>query len=833
MKKLSIMHLIRLAIRLMARDWRSGELNILILALIIAAACTATTGLFSDRLNRTMVMQAAEFLAADMVVTSHATLPASWLKKAQSFHLKTARSTEFSSVLVHNDEILLSGIKAVTDAYPLRGHMKTAQGEASQEQKTTDVPEPGTAWVEQRVLTALGLALGDSIEVGEKPLRIMRILTYEPDRRGNLLGLTPRVVMHHDDLPATGVIQPGSHVHYYFLFAGSQQAVRDFKGWLKERLVPGQKIMDVYEDRPELANAFKRAEKYLTLASVVVVMIAGVAIAMAARRYSRRHFDMTAILRCLGLRQNQVFSLFCSQLFALGLLASLAGCCVGWLTQELLVWYLASLLPENLIEPGFFSFVMALLSGLVILLGFSLASLLQQRRVSPLRVLRRDLDPAPLNRSVGYGAAFVTIFALLGWNTGDWRLVFYFLAAASGAILVLGGLIYVLLRSTRRLLPRLGLSTRFGVQQLSRNAASNLGQILAFSLTFTAMIVIFLVRTDLIQTWQAKLPATTPNYFAMNIFPSEWQAMRAWLASGNIEVSAFYPVVRLRLTQINGHEAIQRASTDSIAESALNRDLNVTQSEILPADNRIKQGHWWKQGEGQRVSVEQSFAESLQIKVGDRMTFSIGSQELEVTVASIRSVQWDTMNPNFYVIFSPGSLNDFPSSYLASFYLPDNQKKQLNALVKKFPSVSVLEVGLIIKQIQTILAQVTVAIEYVLIFALLAGIVVLFAAVYSDIDERIFNSCILRSLGAGSAVIRRNQCVEFMSLGLIAGLSGTASAELLLWLLYERIFDLAFHVNWTVGLGTPIAGAVLIACFGLWVTRRTVRESPLILIREN
>ncbi|MCI0653786.1 MAG: ABC transporter permease, partial [Methylococcaceae bacterium] len=517
----------------------------------------------------------------------------------------------------------------------------------------------------------------------------------------------------------------------------------------------------------------------------------------------------------------------------LGLSASIAGCLIGWLSQELLVWYLRSLIPENLVAPGIFAYAMAVLTGLVILLGFTVAPLLQQRRVSPLRVLRRDLNPEPLNRSVVYGTAFLTISGLVWWNTGDWRLVLYFLAAATGAILGLGGLVYLALRTTSGLLPYLGLNTRFGIQQLSRNVASNLGQILAFSLTFTAMIVIFLVRTDLIRTWQGKLPENTPNYFAMNIFPSEWQAIRDWLGSENIEVSAFYPVVRARLTKINGRDAANRVAADSTAESALNRDLNLTYSDVLPADNRIKQGLWWKNGESNRVSVEQSLAESLPVKVGDSMTFSVGSQAIEVRVGNIRSVQWDTMNPNFYVIISPGTLDDFPSTFLTSFYLPDDKKIVLNSLVKKFPSVSVLEVGLIIKQIQTILGQVTVAVEFVLLFALLAGIVVLFAAVYADIDERIFTSCILRSLGAGRRVIRRNQGVEFVSLGLIAGLSGALSAEGLLWLLYERIFDLPFQFNWVVGLGTPLAGAMLVACFGLWVTRRTVSQSPLILMREN
>ncbi len=414
---------------------------------------------------------------------------------------------------------------------------------------------------------------------------------------------------------------------------------------------------------------------------------------------------------------------------------------------------------------------------------------------------------------------------------GAWS--FTFSRLRGGAILCFGGLVYLFLRTTRLLLPYLGMNARFGIQQLSRNATSNLSQILAFGVTFTAMIVIFLVRTDLIRTWQGKLPENTPNHFAFNIFPAEWESLRDWLAGETIEVSAFYPVVRGRLIQINGQDAGPVVSADSQAERTLNRDLNLTYTDVLPADNRIKQGVWWNNHETGLVSVEQSLAESLKTKVGDTLTFGIGSREIAVTISSIRSVQWDTMNPNFYFIFSPGTLEGFPSTYLTSFYLPADKEAILNRLVNKFPSISVLEVGLIIRQIQTILGQVTVAVEFVLVFSLLAGIVVLFAAVYSDIDERIFNACILRTLGAGRRVIRRNQCTEFVSLGLIAGLLAAVSSELLLWFLYERIFDLPVKLYWEVALATPLGSAALIGLFGLWVTRRTVRQSPLILIREN
>jgi putative ABC transport system permease protein len=824
---------LRLSVRFLQREWRTGELNILVIALLIAVGSTSTTTLFNDRLNRTMSMQAAAFLAADLVVTSHSALSDDWIRKAGLSELKWARSTEFSTVILNQDDYLLCGVKAVSSAYPLRGKVKTADDFGAVETVASEIPSPGAAWVEGRVLSGLGLSVGDSVEVGEKIFRVERVLTYEPDRRGNLLGLTPRVLINDADLAATGVIQPGSHAHYYFLFAGAMKDVMRFKSWLKPRLNPGEKLLDIREDRPEIGSAFKRAEKYLGLASVVVVMIAGVAIGMSASRYSRRHFGMTAILRCMGVRQNEVLSLFFWQLGILGIMASLVGCLLGWVTQELLVWYLGSLLPENLAQPGWYAFGFSILTGMVVLVGFTIPPLIQQRRVSPLRVLRHDLDPQPVNRALTHVLGLGTILILMWLYTGDLKLVSYFLVAASVVIVSLGGLVYVLIRSTRLLLPFLGLTTRFGIQQLSRNAISSVSQVVAFAVALTALIVLGVVRTDLISDWQEALPTDAPNHFALNIFPSEWEGVQQWFKARNVEVSSFYPVVRGRLTKINGQDAALLVASDSQAELALNRDLNLTYTGVLPEDNRIKAGGWWDGTAGNQLSIEQGLAESLGVGLGDRLTFAIGSRRLTVPVTSVRSVKWDTMKPNFYVIFSPGALDGYPSFYITSFYLPPERKPLLKGLVKAYPGVSFLEIDMIIRQVQGLVSQVTVAVEYVLVFALLAGVAVLFSAVYAGIDERVYSSCILRTLGAGRNVIRQNQCVEFASIGFMAGLLGAVSAESVLFLLYEQILDLPYRFSWQILVFSPVLGAGLIALLGLWCTRRTVTESPLVLIREN
>ena len=412
-----------LATKFLLRDWRSGELSILAVALIIAVASSTAIGLFADRLNATLLNQAAEFMAADLRLSSHASIPQAWLEEAEKRGLQQARTIEFSTVVLNGDELLLTSVKAVSPGYPLRGYLRTTESDSAVEVKTRGIPEPGTAWVDHRVLTTLNLVLGEAIEVGEKWLTVTRMITYEPDRQGNLYSLTPRVMIHADDLAATGVVQPGSRVHYFALFSSDDERWLDFAHWLKERLQPGQRIMDVREGRPEMGTALNRAERYLGLASIVVVVIAGVAIAMAARRYSQRHFDASAILRCLGAGQRQVLLLFLYQLLWVGVLASLVGCIVGWLGQQGLVWLLADLLPERIAQPSGYAFIFGFITGLVILFGFAAAPVMRLQRTSPLRVLRRDLEPVQVSAWLIYGLALLSITVLLWRYTGDAKLM--------------------------------------------------------------------------------------------------------------------------------------------------------------------------------------------------------------------------------------------------------------------------------------------------------------------------------------------------------------------------------------------------------------------------
>jgi putative ABC transport system permease protein len=789
--------------------------------------------LFSDRLERTMTDQAAEFMAADMVITSHSTLNDDWLKKATELKLLQSQTAEFSSVLMENGELLLAGVKAVSENYPLRGYLKTTGSDYSAEIEEHEGPKTGMAWVEKRVLSALKVSLGDKVTVGEKQLQVSKIITYEPDKQGDLYSLSPRVMMNKQDLAQTGIIQPGSHVHYFYQFSGEQAQLSAFKQWVKPKLNLAQRIMDIHEDRPEVGSALNRAERYLGLSSIVVIIISGVAIAMATRRYVERHLDATAIMRCLGSKQNDVLRLFIGQFIILGLLTSLVGCGLGWLVQEFLFKMLRSLLPQAIANPGWLSVVFGLLTGMTVLLGFALPPLLQLKRVSPARVLRRDLTPMPPSAWLVYGLAIGIIGVLVWRYTQDLKMTLTIFFAGSVLLVILGLLVYALLKLARRVLPSLSLNWRFGLQGLLRNNRATISQILAFTITLVAMTLTFMVRNDLIDNWQKQLPENAPNHFALNIFPEQMGSLKADFTAEGIAGSRFFPIIRGRLTQINSVPVEKVVSKDSQGESATHRELSLTYTNYLPEDNKIVEGSWWTDAKPGMVSVEQKLAESLKIKLGDKLQFVIGGQPLTATVSSFRTLHWETMKPNFYMIFSPGTLGTYPGTFLTSFYLPESKKSYLNQLVKKYPAMTLLEVDLILKQFKTIVAQLSEAINYLLYFALMAGFTVLFSAIYSTLDNRIYESALLRTFGANRKLLRLTHVIEFFTLGLISGLLAVILSEALLYLLSTRALSMDYHPTPYLWYALPAIAALSVGLAGCWGVSQVVKTPPLKVLRET
>ncbi|WP_458128133.1 ABC transporter permease [Pseudomonas sp. Z2-11] len=834
MARLPLLRLFSLALRQLLRDARAGELRVLFFALLVAVAASTAIGYFGARLNGAMMMRATEFLGADLLLEGSSPARPEQIRSGTELGLEHARVVEFSSVVATDNGIQLSSVKAADDIYPLRGELKSAPAPFAPEE-TGGRPAPGEAWVEARLLTALDLKIGDSIDVGNKTVRLSRVLTYEPDRAGNFYSLTPRVMINLKDLDATGVVQPGSRVSYRDLWRGPASALQTYRDLVKPGLEPNQRLQDARDGNRQIGGALGKAERYLNMASLVAVLLSGVAVALSANRFATRRFDASALLRCLGLSRRETMVLFSLQLAVLGLLASISGALLGWVAQLGLFALLHDLLPTAVPPGGLLPAVAGIGTGLVALAGFALPPLAALGRVPPLRVLRRDMLPIPSSSWVVYGAALGAL-GLIMWRLSlDLVLTFALLGGGVIAALVLGGLLLLVLQSLRRMLARASLPWRLGLGQLLRHPLAAAGQALAFGLILLSMALIALLRGELLDTWQNQLPKNAPNYFALNILPNDKQAFTDKLMALSAQSAPLYPVVPGRLISINGEPAKEFVTKDSAGDRALQRDLSLTWAAELPAGNVVTAGNWWPQqppDDIPGVSVEGKVAENLKIKLGDRLVFNVGGLNREAKVTSLREINWDNFQPNFFMIFQPGTLKDLPATYLTSFYLAPGHDQQIVDLSRAFPAVTILQVEALLEQLRSILAQVTLAVEYVLLFVLAAGMAVLFSGLQATLDERIRQGALLRALGAERPLLTKARRIEFGLLGAVSGLLAALGSELVSLVLYRYAFDLPWHPHpWLLVL--PLVGALLIGAAGVFGTRRALNASPLTVLREG
>lgn len=825
--------LLSLASRQLRRDARAGELRVLVFALIIAVAASTAIGYFSARLNGAMLLRATEFLGADLLLSGSSPAAPAQVDSGQKLGLEHAQVVEFSSVIATDQGIQLASVKAASDGYPLRGDLKSAAAPYEPEQLSAG-PRPGEAWAESRLFAALDLKIGQQIEVGNLSLRLTRVLTYEPDRAGDFYSLTPRVLMHLDDLAATGVVQPGSRVRYRELWRGEEAALKDYRAALKDTLAPHQRIEDARDGNRQIGGALSRAERYLNLASLAAVLLAGVAVALSAARFAARRYDASALLRCLGLSRREALGIFTLQLALLGIVASLIGALLGWLAQLVLFELLRNLLPAGVPPGGILPAITGIATGLVALAGFALPPLAALGRVPPLRVLRRDLLPVPPSSWLVYGAALLALGVIMWRLSLDLKLTLSLLGGGLLATLLLGGLLLLGLHSLRRLLAKASLPWRLGLGQLLRYPLAAAGQSLAFGLILLAMALIALLRGELLDTWQDQLPREAPNHFAMNVLPADKDAFAARLAELSPHPAPLYPIVAGRLVQINGEAVKRSVSKESEGDRAVSRDLSLTWAAELPAGNVVQAGQWWdgQPRELPGVSVEAKLAGSLNLELGDVLTFNVGGLERQARVSSLREVEWDSFQPNFYMIFEPGTLQDLPATYLTSFYLPPGSDRQLVELARAFPAVTLLQVEALLEQLRSILAQVTLAVEYVLLFVLAAGLTVLFAGLQTTLDERIRQGALLRALGAERRLLVAARRSEFALLGAVSGLLAALGCEVVSFLLYRFALDLPWQPHpWLLVL--PLIGSLLVGTAGIIGTRRALNASPLSVLREG
>lgn len=836
MARLPLVRLLSLAARQLMRDARAGELRVLFFALVVAVAASTAIGYFGSRLNNAMLLRATEFLGADLILSGSTPAKPEQIDAGKALKLDHSQIVIFSSVVATDNGIQLASVKAVDSAYPLRGELKSAEA-PYQPEVSGGEPKAGEAWAEARILVALNLKVGDNIDVGSTTLKLTRVLTYEPDRAGNFYSLTPRVMINMADLEATKVVQPGSRVNFRDLWRGTPQDLVTYRKAVEPGLAPNQKIDDARDGNQQIGGALSKAERYLNMASLVAVLLAGVAVALSAARFAVRRFDASALLRCLGLSRGEALVLFSLQLAMLGVVASATGALLGWFAQLGLFYLLADLLPAAVPPGGWLPAVAGIGTGLVALAGFALPPLAALGRVPPLRVLRRDMLPIPASTWLVYGAALLAL-GLIMWRLSlDLVLTFALLGGGLIAAIVLGGVLLLALQSLRRLLANASLPWRLGLGQLLRHPMAAAGQSLAFGLILLSMGLIALLRGELLDTWQNQLPKEAPNYFALNILPTERDHFAERISQLSTHSAPLYPMIPGRLMSINGEPVSKFVTKDSRGENATQRDLNLTWSANLPEGNSITEGQWWNDqlpaaASLPGVSVEAKLAKSLNMKLGDTLSFVIGGATHEVKVTSLRDINWDTFQPNFFVIFQPGTLKDVPTTYLTSFYLAPGHDQQIVELSRAFPAVTILQVEALLEQLRSILDQVTLAVQYVLLFVLAAGLAVLFSGLQATLDERIRQGALLRALGANRALLIKSRRIEFGLLGAVSGVLAALGCELVSFALYRYAFSLEWTPHpWLLVL--PLIGALLVGGAGVFGTRRALNVSPLTVLREG
>ncbi|HUP96817.1 MAG TPA: FtsX-like permease family protein, partial [Usitatibacter sp.] len=797
-----------------------------------AVASVTTVGFFADRVQGALDAQANELLGGDLVVIADQPIPADFAEIARAGKLDVAQTRTFPSMVSVGAAVSLAEIKAVTEGFPLRGRIRVADAIGGAEREMAGGPRAGTVWIGLPLAGRMDLKVGDTVNVGRAALVVAAIITREPDSVLDYFGIAPRVLMNEADLAATGLIQVGSRVGYRLLVSGEPERVAQFRAQVTPKLARGQRVEGVRDARSEVRTALERAQRFLGLASLLSVVLASVAVALAARRFSQRQIDAAAMMRCLGATQADIFGLHAWQFAILGLAGCAAGSLVGYGAQAILAQWLMSFFTVTLPLPGPLPAVRGAVIGFVLLLGFTLPPLIRLRSASTLRVLRRDLAPAEPLSAAAFLLGLAALSGLIVWQAGDVKLGSIALGGFAAALAVAGILGYGLIRLVTRLRGAASGPWRYGLANLRRRTGASLVQIMALGLGIMAMLMLTLVRTELITKWQQSMPRDMPNRFAINIQGDQMPEVKRYFADLKLFSPDLYPMVRGRLLAIGGRDIVPAEYTDPRARRLSEREFNLSWGDMLRPDNKVVAGKFWAPGakEGE-FSVEEGLAKTLGIKMGDTLTFDVAGSRFTAPVTSLRKVDWDSFKPNFFVIGSPGLLKDYPASWITSFHLPGGREDVVSGLVQRFPNVSVIDLSAIMAQIQRITDQVSRAVEFVFLFAIAAGLVVLFAAISSTQDERIFEGAILRTLGASRRQLAILQLAEFLAIGLLSGVIAAAGAVGTAMALSDRVLGVPYEVSWPLPLAGLVVGALGVAVAGLIGTRRAVSSPPLQTIR--
>ena len=839
----------RLAWQQLRRDFRAGELRLLVVAVTLAVAALTAVGFFADRLNNGLARDARQLMGGDAILSSDKPAPAAFADKARSLGLSVASTAGFPSMGRATDAqgggSRLVAVKAVSTGYPLRGRLRVNEGPGTPEVALAAAPEPGTVWVDPGLLDALGLKVGDPLLLGDATLRIARSIVIEPDRGAGFMSFAPRVMLHEADLPGTALVQPASRVGYRLAVASPRNddaAVRSYTDWaeaeIKRQGLRGIRVESLQSGRPEMTQTLDRAEKFLNLVALLAALLAAVAVAIASRDFAASHLDDCAMLRVLGQSQRSIAGQYVVEFGLVGLFASLAGVVLGFVVHHVFVWLLAGLVDAALPAATAWPALFGVGVGLTLLLGFGLPPVLQLARVPPLRVIRRDVG-AMKPASLGVlGAGLAGFVALLLAVSSDLKLGLIAVGGFAGAVGLFALLSWLAVMLLRRAVPSAGaprwlvLATR----QIAARPAFAVLQVSALSVGLLALVLLVLLRTDLIGSWRNATPPDAPNRFVINVQPEQGDEFKARLREAGIAQYDWYPMIRGRLVAINGQTLSADTVTGDRARRLVEREFNLSHSAELPPHNGLAEGRWVAE-EADGLSVESGLAETFGLKLGDTMRFDIAGQPVEARITSLRKVDWGSMRVNFFVLFPNSKLEDVPITYIAAFKAPTAGGAKAatefdNALIRQFPNLTSIDVSASIAQVQGVLEQVIGAVEFLFVFTLAAGLVVLFAAVSATREARSREFAVMRALGASGKLLAQVQRAELLGIGALAGVLASVAAMAVGWLLAREVFDFSWSPSPWVPLTGGAAGALLSLAAGWWGLRDVLRRPVVDTLRQ-
>lgn len=808
---------------MLMRDWRAGELGVLAAALVVAVASVTSVGFFADRVGRALARDAHQLLGADLVLVADHPWRDEVRRAILDAGARHAEALSFVSMALKGEASQLAGVKAVSDGYPLRGRLRIAAAPGAPDEEAKGVPAPGTVWLEERLVTALGAPVGARLKLGRKELEVAAVITLEPERSAGFFNLAPRILVNIADVAATGLVQTGSRVSYFQYAAGTPALISRLEQSLKKDLGRGERIETLESGRPEIRAAVERAQRFLGLTALLAAVLAGVAIALATRRFVERHLDGVAVMRCLGATQARIVRLHAAEFALLGAIACALGAALGYAAQAGLGAALADVLRADLPLASPWPALHGALVGVALLLGFALPPLVQLKDVPALRVMRRELDAPKAGTAAAYAAGFVVVCGLLVWQAGDLRLGGYVVGGFAAALAVFFVISYAALK----------LLARFkAARELRRHVRANAVQTAALALGLAALLLLTFTRNDLVEAWRRSAPPDAPNRFLIGVQPAQVAEMKAFLADQGIPIPEIYPMVRGRLVAVNGAPVNEAAYADERARRLVEREFNLSYMAEMPSHNAIAAGRWLALDQAE-LSAEQGIAERLGWQLGDELTFAVGGERFSARLTSLRRLRWDSMKVNFFVIAPPRLLERFPSSFISAFRIEPGREAVVSELAHRFPNVTVLDLGAMLRQAQAMVDQLVHAVQFIFLFALGAGLLVLYTALAATEDERRREAAVMRVFGASRGQVARRQRVEFLIMGLLAGGLASMGAALLGELLARRVFEIDLPVNAALWLAGPLAGLALLSLNAWLSARKVLAAPPALTLRDS